>query len=295
MMLKFFIVDSFTTKAYSGNPAGVVFHDIPLTASQMQTIAGELHLETAFVSPSQSHNGSLVVAYYTSEQRIPLCGHDTIALGAVLHLKGRVGNVDLSTDIGPVHVQITHDGWISMSQALPQFGHLIAGSVASEALGCDLGDLIQDLPCQVVSTGSYFLYVALRSRECVDNLRPNMMLLADYLVDLPGAPLGCYVWTGLAAGDSPIYSRCFCPGVGLPEDPVTGSASGALGAYLAHHKLLSAGASGEISFETQQGVAMGRAGSVRVTLQTDPSHNITAVHVGGRGQVVARGEILCPD
>ena len=290
MILNFYIVDSFTNERYSGNPAGVIFHERDLTEAEMRRIADELHLESAFVGPPPDNSADYSVAYYTGECRVPLCGHDTIALGVVLHERGIRGTVKLHTDVGLVLMDILANGWISMSQALPLMGAIADRAQCAEALGCGLDALGPfSLPVQVVSTGSPFLFVSMRDEESIDSLCLPMPALAEFLNTLPGTPLGCYVF---AAGEERLYARCFCPGAGLPEDPVTGSASGALGSYLLHHGVLKGNIENMIALTTHQGYVMGRPGSAGVQIRVDRANAVQWVKVSGQGILVARGELF---
>ena len=286
----YFVVDAFTRARFTGNPAGVVLHDGALTDGQMQQVAGELGLETAFLTPTADRDADYRVVYYTGVRRIPLCGHDTIAAVTVLaHLPRieRPGAVRFATDIGVLTVETRADGTAWMTQAPPEFGRVAQRDGAAAALGMDAAQIIG--PPQVVSTGSPFLFVPVRERAALDALRPEQEPLAPFCEAL-GA-LGAYVWTGETLGPEAFaYARCFAPGAGLPEDPVTGSASGALGAYLLRHGLAMPDADGVLAFVTQQGYAMGRGGGAQVRVETR-GEEITRVQVGGPAVIVAEGRL----
>lgn len=291
----FYIADSFTPTRYAGNPAGVVFPDAPLSEAQMLAIAGELHLESAFVTPSLDPQSDYLVAYYTATQRIPLCGHDTIALATVLAQTGRLtapATVRLATDVGILAVSVEEDGTVTMSQALPQYGELVDVGDAAEALGIPLSEIEETrLPVQVVSTGTPFLIVPVARRATLAALAPDMAALTAYGDSLEEAVAGFYVWTTeTESADAQVHARCFCPAVGLPEDPVTGTASAAVGAYLARHGQLTPDADGVLSFRTEQGHAMGRPGSVTVHIGTS-SGEITSVQISGMAVLVGQGKL----
>jgi len=293
--MPFYIADSFTSTRYSGNPAGVVFPDAPLSEAQMLAIAGELHLESAFVTASADAEVDYLVAYYTGAQRIPLCGHDTIALATVLAQTGRLAapaTVRLATDVGILAVSLGEDGTVLMSQALPQYGEVMDARDAAEALGIPLTEIEGTrLPVQVVSTGTPFLIVPVARRATLAALMPDMTALITYGDSLAAAIAGFYVWTAeTESADAFVHARCFCPAVGLPEDPVTGTASAAVGAYLARHGQLAPDADGVLSFRTEQGHAMGRPGSVGVRLETDGGQ-VTRVQISGRAVLVGEGNL----
>ena len=292
----FFIVDAFTLTRYSGNPAGVVLSEQPLTSAQMQAVAGELHLETAFASPLADGTADFQVAYYTGTARVPLCGHDTIALAAVLAQTGLIpssGKVKFATDVGILSVSIVSDGSVTMDQALPVYGPLIDPEGAAAALGLSVSEIAETyLPVQIVSTGTPFLIVPVVHRSVLNELVPDLPTLLDYGKSLSDTDMGFYVWTSETLhADAQIHARCFFPAIGLPEDPVTGTASGAVGAYLARHGQLLSEAEGVLTLKTEQGHAMGRPGSARVRLEMRGSE-VARVQVGGNAVVVGEGKII---
>ncbi len=293
--MPFYIADSFTQARYAGNPAGVIFPEAPLSEAQMLAVAGELHLESAFATPYDGPEADYGVAYYTGAQRIPLCGHDTIALATVLAQTGRLSSpatVRLATDVGVLTVEVAEDGMVTMSQALPQYGQIVDTHDAAGALGIPLPEIERTrLPVQIVSTGTPFLIVPVASRAALSALLPDMTALITYGDTLAAAIAGFYVWTtDTMSADAQIHARCFCPAVGLPEDPVTGTASAAAGAYLALHGPLLPDAQGVLSFRTEQGHAMGRPGSAAVRLETDGG-KVTRVQISGSAVLVGEGKL----
>jgi len=291
----FYIADSFTSTRYAGNPAGVVFPDAPLSETQMLAVAGELHLESAFVTPSDDPEADYLVAYYTGAQRIPLCGHDTIALATVLAQTGRLAapaTVRLATDVGVLAVSVAEDETVTMSQSLPQYGEVVDRREAAEALGIPLSEIEETgLPVQVVSTGTPFLIVPVACRATLAALAPDMAALTAYGDSLEAPIAGFYVWTAeTESAAALVHARCFCPAVGLPEDPVTGTASAAVGAYLARHGQIAPDADGVLSFRTEQGHTMGRPGSAKVRLETD-GKQVTRVQISGKAVLVGEGKL----
>ena len=180
----FFIVDSFTQTRYAGNPAGVILPEQPLTEAQMLAIAGELHLESAFAIPVTDGSADFQVAYYTGAARVPLCGHDTIALAAVLAQTGRMrfsGTVRLATDVGILSVSVADDGLVTMEQALPLYGPLVDADATADALGLSLSEIAEtSLPIQIVSTGTPFLIVPIVHRAALNALAPDMAVLTAF-------------------------------------------------------------------------------------------------------------------
>lgn len=295
LSVPFFIVDSFTRTRYAGNPAGVVLPDAPLTEAQMQAIAGELHLECAFAVPLATADADFDVAYYTGAKRIPLCGHDTIALATVLAETGRLpasGTVRLATDAGILAVTVERDGVVTMTQALPIYGQTVPAAAVAEALGLPLSEIAETgLPVQVVSTGTPFVIVPVVHRAALNALAPNMAVLIAFGDSLTDYADGFYVWSLETESENALlHARCFCPAAGLPEDPVTGTASGALGAYLARLGRLTADAEGLAQFRTEQGYVMGRPGNVNVQIGTAVGE-VKGVSVSGTAVLVGQGTL----
>lgn len=293
--LPFYILDSFTDTPYAGNPAGVVFHDGSLSGDQMQRVAGELHLESAFLSPASPSDGDYRVAYYTGAKRIPLCGHDTVAAATALVHTGRLkppGRVSFLTDVGPLTVEVSENGDVTMGQALPVYGSVVSARPIARALGLPTAAIMGTwLHAQIVSTGTPFLLVPVRRRDLLNALQPDMAKLGAFLNGLPEPVAGLYAWTReTVRAEAAAHARCFCPTAGLPEDPVTGTASGALGAYFAQDGLRSLDSDGAFSFETEQGHAMRRPGCVQVVIQTDAG-GVTGVQVRGRAVLVSEGTL----
>ena len=292
----FFIVDAFTRTPYSGNPAGVVLSEQPLTNDQMKAIAGDLHLETVFATPLSDSTADFRVAYLTGTARVPLCGHDTIALAVVLAQTGRIlssGKVRFATDVGILSISTASDGSVTMDQAPPIYGSLCGPTGVAEALGLSISEIIEThLPVQIVSTGMPVLIVPVQHRSALDKLAPDMSLLLSYGKSLSAVDLGFYAWTSeTLSADAQIYARCFFPAIGLPEDPVTGTASGAVGAYLARHGQLLSEAEGVLTLKTEQGYAMGRPGNVSVRLEMRGSE-VARVQVSGYAVVLGEGRLF---
>ena len=288
MSHKFWIVDSFTRERFAGNPAGVVLQEGELSHDDMLRIAGELSLETAFVDRS---GVAARVAYYTGVSRVPLCGHDTIALGKVLSDTGAWAEgepLEIVTDAGALTLARSDDGRVWMSQALPVLGAAVSRETIAGMLGIDAVVIAAYPEPRIVSTGTPMLFVRLLDAAAVDLLRPDMKRLASGLKSLSEHADGIYVWTADDAAEN-IYSRCFAPGVGLPEDPVTGSASGALGSYITQTTGPRVGQD-EYAYCITQGVAMGRPGNAEVRVTWD-GEKVTRVRVGGHAVIVAEGTL----
>ncbi len=287
------IVDAFTTERFAGNPCGVVTRADGLDDAQMQRIAREMNLsETAFVFPSKV--ATFKVRFFTPRAEIPLAGHPTIA---TMHALAEEGRIDLSggstrvtqelkAGVLPVDLARDADGLVrvTMTQAKPTFGAILERKPLAEALGLELADLRADVPPQVVSTGTQQAMVPLVSLDALRRVRPNLSRLGE--LESANGYFGTHVFA-LEAIQAPhrAHSRHFSAKGGIAEDPVTGSATGGMSAYLWKHGLLR-----EPRYSVEQGHPIGRPGVVGVEVEADGAEP-TTVRIAGNAITVLRGAI----
>ena len=284
------LVDAFASEPLAGNPAGVLPEASGLTDEQMQAIAAELGAsETAFVVPSTEADRRL--RYFTPETEVALCGHATVAVHALLFEQAVIdaGTHTVETDAGVFDVELTDDGTIWMEQADAEIERADVGhEEAAAALGVDvatLRDVGADVPISRASTGVPFLLVPINYFEHLSNVDPDTEAI-EALCERANCE-GLYAFTfDTIDGESTVHARAFAPLAGISEDPVTGTAAGALGAYLRQHEVLD-GEFDEIIVE--QGHFLDRPGTVRV--QTDGDE----VRIGGRAVTALDGDLVVPD
>lgn len=295
--VKVYQVDAFTTEPFRGNPAGVVSNADGLSEAQMQAIARELNNpETAFILSPTAPDHEVWVRFFTPTTEVPSCGHATIAAHYVRAVEKQLSSCTViqKIGIGILPVEVVAEGQdyrIVMTQGTPELSAPFSGSRRDDvvaALGLHQADLDDRCPIQIVSTGHSKVLVGIRHRATLDALEPNL----PKLVELSRA-IGCngyFVFTlDSASSDILTHGRMFAPAIGIPEDPVTGNANGPLGAYLAQHRLVPI-AGNRLSFRGRQGEAMGRPGTVEVTVALEAGVP-KVVRVGGRAVIVFRGEL----
>jgi trans-2,3-dihydro-3-hydroxyanthranilate isomerase len=303
--IPFYIVDSFTDTPFQGNPAGVFFNsDALLTEDEMRQLAGEVHLESAFVLPPDQPEANFRLRYFTGTTEVPLCGHATIAALTVLQEQGHLlagQSQRTSTMAGVLEVAATESGAVTLRQRAPEFGTPLTELEAQEitdALGYDRGSAGHPtLPIQRVSTGTPWLIVPVRHRANVDQT-PTDFDAITALSDKHGT-FGFYVFVldvaKTVSGDEwNVWSRCYAPKAGLNEDPVTGSASGALGGYLAQHNVLSVSPVDTSHFTIQQGFGGGRGGTVSVRVERGENGEIGPVTIEGNALILSQGQFTLP-
>ncbi|WP_297886935.1 PhzF family phenazine biosynthesis protein [uncultured Halorubrum sp.] len=286
------LVDAFTAEPLAGNPAGVVPDAEGLSDGQLAAVAAELGAsETAFLTDGDGAADDRL-RYFSPTTEVDLCGHATIATYGALFAEGAIdgGERTLRTNVGDLTVAVGDDGTVWMRQQAPsvEVVDVDAGRLG-EALGVDpaaLRDVGADLPVAVASTGLPFLVVPVNFLERLGEADPNDAAVERLSEEFDVAGVYAFTFDALDA-DSTLHGRAFVPSLGIAEDPVTGTASGAVGGYLRHVNAFDGDEPDEFRFE--QGHFLDRPGHVRVRVEPD------GVRVGGRASVALDGEIRIPD
>lgn len=326
--LRLFKVDSFTDQLFSGNPAGVVPDASGLSERQMQLIAREINAaETAFVTPSHKTGIDYHVRFFTPECEVPLCGHATVAAYHVLSSEGylpadcrkirqQTGAGVLPVELRPIMAEIdcdpahatrltpaklparlqahaTRRSEIWMAQPLPEFKPFNDDPVpVLRALGLDSSCLDPEKPIELVSTGLWDLMLPVKNLDCIRKINPDHQTLAT--LNRAQGVISTHVWTFETANSSAdpghtAHVRNLAAAVGVPEDPVTGTANGAFGSYLIKNRLLPV-IEGCNRFTIEQGYEINRPGLVHAEIDY-ANGAITHVQVGGSAVTVFRGEL----
>jgi len=263
------VVDVFTDRAFGGNPLAVFRDPGSLDAATMQAIAKELHLsETTFVFRPSSAAADHRVRIFTPDAELPFAGHPTIGTAYVL-ADAKDGTTRLEEGVGVIRVTL-REGFVQMEQPLPTFsGTTINRKTAADALGLAVEEVRSDVPIQLGSSGLPYLFVTLSNLKAVRRARRPSALDANVYV---------FAMSGERSG-SQVHGRMFDQGLGIGEDPATGSAQGPLGAYLVVHELVQAAPTTRI--RSEQGFEIGRPSILDIEVD-QAGAAITAVRVGGR-------------
>ena len=284
------LVDAFTSEPLTGNAAGLVPEADGLTDEQMQAIAGELNAsETAFLL--SGGDADRRIRYFTPTQEVDLCGHATVASHAWLAEEGVIddGTHTIETNVGVLDVEVDEGTiWMTQDDAEVEEVDVDYERVAA-ALGADratLADVGADMPLATASTGLGFLVVPVNFLEAISGLDPDLGAIAELTEELGVTGVYAFSFDALAA-ESTLHGRMFAPAAGVDEDPVTGTASGAVGAYLREVRAFDGELPAEMVFE--QGHFVDRPGRVRVRAQSDP------VSVGGRAVTALDGSVAVPE
>lgn len=220
MPLPLYVVDAFTTRPFAGNPAAVVVlaEDSAPETAWMQAVASEMrHSETAFVQPMPSAHPVFSLRWFTPAAEVQLCGHATLATSHALWSSGSIDHSEplvFETLSGRLTCVRAADGAVRMDfpATPPEESRLPDGLLS--AMGLD----------GVLSTWrSRFDYLLeLPDRAAVLGVKPDFRAL------YATAARGIVVTSRDDDGGVDFVSRFFAPGVGVDEDPVTGSAHCAL-------------------------------------------------------------------
>jgi PhzF family phenazine biosynthesis protein len=279
-------VDAFAEGPFGGNGCAVVIDGGSLPEATCTAIVRETGLvECTFVGPAAA--ADFRVRYFLADREVPFAGHPTLATAAALAGRGMLAGpaVRFQTGAGVVSVEREPDGAFVMTQPAPRFGPMLDPAVVAAVGGLAAGDLAA--PPQVVSTGLAFCIALVRSPAALRRLRLDHEALARFRDAAGGAtgmePFWAVLGGATAAGAT--FARLLLAPPSPPEDPFTGSATGALGALLWARGLVAAP-----RFMAEQGHWMGRPGRATVEL-VGPPQAITAVRVGGRAHVLVSGEL----
>jgi trans-2,3-dihydro-3-hydroxyanthranilate isomerase len=277
---RYVVVDVFTETPLQGNQLAVFTDARGIPPERMQALAREMNFsETTFVLPSEGA-GNARVRIFTPAEELPFAGHPVLGTAFVLAAPMQLDEVKLELAQGLVRVRLEREGYTlvfgRMEQPLP--------TVATYEREAELLDALHlersELPVEIYDNGVPHVFVALPSEEAVAALRPDMQAL----LALGDMGVNCF------AGEGARWkSRCFVPGMGIGEDPATGSAAGPLALHLARHGRTEFGDEVEVS----QGVELSRPSTLFARVEGS-AERVERVEVGGAAVIVARGEFVLP-
>jgi trans-2,3-dihydro-3-hydroxyanthranilate isomerase len=233
------------------------------------------------------------VRIFTTLEELPFAGHPTLGTASVLKLFApetlRGDTVTLALNVGPVPVRFASQGLFGeMTQRDPEFGAELDPQEVARLTGLALEDLDARLPPQIVSTGTAFAIVALRSEEPLARLKVRRQEAMEWLRER-GARWFYVLGPTLnqSGGGAPAWRARmqFYGG----EDPATGSAAGCAISYLVQRGAV---ASGE-RITLRQGVEIGRPSDLFLSAQAE-SARVTDVRVAGSTVLVAKGQLFLP-
>lgn len=278
--------DAFTTVPGKGNPAGVVLEASGFSDSAMQNIAAVAgYNETAFILPSEKADYRF--RYFTPGHEMDLCGHGTIACIQTMVDAGWVaeGTITIETNAGilPIVVDVAGEHpLITMRQATPQFLPWAGDpSALLAAIGLTIEDLDPTYPIVYGSTGIWTVLVPIKKRQRFAAMQPDNQQFPALMAEMPRASVHPFT-LDVQNPDIKMYGRHFSsPYSGTIEDPVTGTASGVMGAYFKTY--IQPDLKTPVCLTIEQGHEIGKAGRVYVHVEELPELSIsisgTAIYV----------------
>ncbi len=279
---RYVIVDVFTEVPLQGNQLAVFTDATALPVATMQPLARELNVsETVFVFAS-AQGGDARIRIFTPAAELPFAGHPVLGTAIVLGIERGLEQVTLETGAGRVPVVLrrgeggadARTGYGAMRQPIPTWERYEREAELLDALGVSGSGL----PVEVYVNGPRHVYVELDSEQAVAALSPDLQALAAL------GELGVSCFAGAGAS---WKSRMFAPGLGVPEDPATGSAAGPLAVHLARHGRIAFGE----EIEIRQGGEVARPSLLRARA-TGSAEALERVEVAGSAVIVASGEFV---
>jgi trans-2,3-dihydro-3-hydroxyanthranilate isomerase len=289
--IDYFVVDVFTGTALTGNPLAVVMNNCGLTTERMQAIAREFNLsETSFVERrpvSIERAEGVRVRIFTTQEELNFAGHPTLGTASVLRVYAPEtldGNtVTLSLNAGAVPVCFAAESSFGeMTQRDPEFGEELDPAVVARLIGLETDDLDPGLPPEIVSTGTAFAIVPLRSYRALAGLRVKQEEATTWLRERGARWL--YVIAPTGAQQPAWRARMQFYG---GEDPATGSAAGCAIGYLVRRGAVAPSE----RIVLRQGIEIGRPSDLFLSAQMKSS-KVTDVRVGGSTVLVAKGRLF---
>ena len=300
MRRAYYMLDVFTETPLEGNPLAVVVDCEGLTGARMQAIAREFNLsKTVFVLDPRDPVNTARLRIFTPSQEIPFAGHPTIGAAVLIgDLRAReiMSSQDLGIvleeDIGVISCTARHRKGRAphASFTLPGLPQLVgelrdAGGIAA-ALGLHSSDIgFEEHRPTIWSAGMAFAFVPVASLEAIGRACANASLFpAAFESKRPAVFL--YTSEVMREG-SHVHARMFAPGMGISEDPATGSAVAAFAGVAATFERPD---DGEHLLVIEQGFEMGRPSILHLRIDV-VAGELASVTVGGSAVLVAQGTI----
>ncbi|WP_426950127.1 PhzF family phenazine biosynthesis protein [Bacillus mycoides] len=291
-----FHYDAFTNKPNMGNPAGVVIEADGLTEEEMQRIAEKVGFnETAFVLSSEV--ADIRMRYFTPGFEMDLCGHGTVGTIYALRERGLLeekANLTIETKAGilPIQIGANENGetFIKMRQAAPQFKDFTGSKEElAHSIGLEVTDLDASVPIVYGSTGNWTVIVPIKNLDACERMKPKNEAFPSVLKEIPKASIHPVC---LETYDEQVqmHGRHFSsPYAGTIEDPVTGTASGVMGAYYATY--LEKDFDHELELIVEQGQEINKDGRVTVYVTKDVENEKLQIDIAGTAVYVKEFEI----
>jgi len=262
---------AFTETPEGGNPAGVVLDPRGMDPEEMLAVAREVgYSETAFLSSRTTADAGVReydIRYFSPEAEVPFCGHATIAAAVALAERDGPGDLTFHIGAGPVPLRTSRDAAdgivATLTSVVPHIEDVTAADLAAalSALDWDPSELDSGLPSKIAYAGARHLIVAAGSRARLAELEYDFEALKALMLRLDLTTVSL-VWCEC---DDRYHVRNPFPVGGVVEDPATGAAAAAFGAYLRELGLVT----GPATIDILQGQDMGRPSRLTIDIAAD--------------------------
>ncbi|MBA4799450.1 MAG: PhzF family phenazine biosynthesis protein [Rhizobiales bacterium] len=299
--IPFVTVDVFTETRFAGNPLAVITDARGLIDKEMQQIAAEFgYSETTFVLPPKEPGNTAEVRIFTPVTEVPFAGHPNVGTAYVLASQGTIFGNPVSDRIcfeekaGLVEVSVSRSdtGDVSATTIRAPGPLTIGASIPPEVMAPCVGLSSRDIETSrhhptFASVGLKFILIEVKDVDALaraaSRLAPLMALRQEYAAE----DCDCATFLYTRVGQDHIRARMFAPFDNVTEDPATGSASAALGAFLTTIET----PPDERHLLIEQGVEMGRRSLIRLTIRARKAA-FDSVEISGNSVLVSRGELL---
>ncbi len=291
-------VDAFTDVPFGGNPATVILGADELGREMMHKISREFNVrETVYVSDSDIADYRF--RYMTPDREINFSGHATVAAFNALLSEGiaeatnQITMFTFETNTGVFEVEAVRNERsqvyeIQITHQPPQFLTSYDPKEYANALGLTLADIMSPKPIQTVSTGIPHLMIPVNTYRSLERIRPNWKALEEIRKDSDYVSIQVFT-RDTREETSDAHARHFAPGLGVPEDPVSGSAAGGMASYMVKYGMMDS-SNPVTSIVIEQGDFVGRPGKVYVEIRGN-EEKIDQVKVSGKAVTVLRGRL----
>ncbi|QEE15563.1 PhzF family phenazine biosynthesis protein [Promethearchaeum syntrophicum] len=302
--MKFFIVDVFATRKYTGNQVAVIECEKPLEVDLMQRIARELSLpEVSFVQNQPNPDGSYDVRIFTPEREVSFSGHPTLGTAYIINnflIPEQRDEILLDLPSGQISIGVSkiehtgdsnfiskHKPCLTSPQKNPEFGRIYEPVLLSKILGLSPQDIDNEFPIQEVTIGLPVILVPLKNLEILKQIKINHERY-KWLIQRTQAKLILVFCSETEHPENDIHVRVFADYYGIPEDAATGSSNGGLAAYLAKYKYFD---NNIVDIRIEQGYEIERPSLILAKAQI-MSDGVIDVSIGGLVNLVVEGTLL---
>ena len=279
--LRYEIVDVFTDRPFTGNPLAVVYDAENLSTGQLHALAREFNLsETVFVLPPTKAEATYRARIFTPEEELPFAGHPSV--GAAVAYSRRTGSgpgeVVQECAAGLLPITVHEDGAAMLTGGIPTVSPEEDPALLLSTASLPADDYAGPPP-RTAGCGLEFPYLSVRP-DALARAKPNPMTGVRAVT--------VFAWDP----DTRIaHTRVFCPGMGVPEDPATGSSALGFGVWLVASGLVPG--DGRSNYTVRQGIEMHRPSTLECTVTAVGGAAVSAT-VTGHTVPVAHGEIAVP-